>query len=161
MVRHLNMFKKIITWLKNITGNCNCNSVQELVRYIKPGDLEGLNYWVTNKIWYRKDVDPSDEWDNLNAVMVSKESDCEEKAAIRTEVIKSWPGWDAQNVVLHMPENISNHAICAFEGPEVRGVMDDSRLACSPITVPLDQLIKANWPKAINYMVCDKHGFRV
>ena len=154
------MVRKFLNWLKDITGNRNCNSVQELIRYIKPGDLEGLNYWVTNKIWYRKDIGPSDEWDNLNAVMVSKESDCEEKAAIRTEVIKSWAGWNAQNVVLHMPENISNHAICAFEGPKVRGVMDDSRLVYAPLTVPLSQTLKENWPATVSHVVCDKHGFR-
>ena len=155
------MFKTIKNWFLKITGNSNCNSMCELIAYIKQGDLDGLNYWVSNKIWYKSDTEKRNEWQNLDMVMRDKVSDCEEKACIRAEVISTWPGWDAQIIVTHTPSPGNSHAVCSFEGPKVRGVMDDSRLVKFPLTVPLNHIIKENWPKAVDFVVCDKFGYRI
>lgn len=149
---------KLWNWIKDITGNRNCNSVAELIAYVKPGDLSRLQYWVAQHIWYEADTKPSDNWQDLDLVMREKQSNCQEQAAIMAEVIKTWSGWSADIVHLYYSNPDDNHAICFCAFDKLTWIMDTGGIKYSNDKETLVGFLKRIYPKALCYRSRDKHG---
>jgi hypothetical protein len=122
------MFKKIALFFRKLTGTKPCRNILELTKYIKPGDVYGLQHWVMQCVWYKSDVNQADEWEDPDTVLKREPptSDCEEKAAIPYTVIKTWKDWKPMILCVY-PREGAGHAVCVFERPDmVKGYMDDS-----------------------------------
>jgi len=116
----------MIKWLKGLFGVRPCDTLKELCAYIKPGNISGIQYWVSQCIWYEKDLNKAQEWEPIAKILKTKKSDCEEKALISFHVINSWKGWTARLLGVYNSD-YKGHAVCAFENPSgLKGYCDDS-----------------------------------
>lgn len=151
------MFKKLTNWLKDITGNRDCNTLQSLIEYVPVGNLDRLNYQV-QKIQYIPDTKPDDNWEDLDHVMLVKESNCQEKCAIRVEVINTWPGWTARIIHIGFENTDKNHAQCWFTHGELCGFADDAGIKYGYDNEYVQDAIARFHPKATYYLLRDKYG---
>jgi len=121
------MFKKISLFFKTILGSKPCRDIDELIAYIKPGDIYGLSFWIQQNIVYRKDTTPAEEWKAVNKTIADKSGDCEDIALVGYRVIKSWSGWSAFLGCYYWGKggHRKGHAICCFERPDMaKGFID-------------------------------------
>ena len=122
------MWRKFKIFIRTIFGTKPCKNLEELIAYIRPGELYALQHWICQVIEYESDVVPSDSWEDVNVVMAKDppSSNCQEKAVIAYYVIRSWEGWNPKILCVY-PEKGVGHAVCAFETPGIRkGYIDDS-----------------------------------
>lgn len=104
--------------LRRLLGIPKLKNIEELRRYIKPGDVNGLANWIEWRIPYAYDRLPGDDWKSANKSIEDGGGDCEDKAVVAWEVISTWIGWDARLFIMTRPnpakgeKGIDAHAVC-------------------------------------------------
>ena len=122
------MWKKFCIFIRTIFGTKPCKNIEELIKYIRPGEVHALQHWVMQCVEYKKDKGKEDYWEEVDAVLAKDPptSNCQEKAIIPYMVMRSWPKWNPKILCVY-PEKGVGHAVCAFETPGIRkGYMDDT-----------------------------------
>ena len=120
----------MIGFFRELFGIRKVGTLAELREYIGAGRVCALANWIDWRIKYAKDKGPEDEWLPAGVTIARGEGDCEDKAIVAWEVIRTWPGWSAWLMRLERdnPDKKSGmdaHAVCVFETPDgQRGVMD-------------------------------------
>ena len=77
------------------------DSLASLVEYLPPGNLKALIEWTDKWIPYTSDEGDGAGLDNYNGAdltIKAKGGDCESIAAVYSEVIRQWKGWESWHV---------------------------------------------------------------
>lgn len=143
-----------------LSGTKKCRNMAELCAYIRPGDYDRLAHWISQRIWYKADTKPRDGWEPADEVIKRGSCDCEEKAVIAAGVINTWPGCRAGALALIYPDVSCNHAVCVFRDTAGPGYIDDCKVARFPPGTGLSEIVRNNWPGAVDFYFCDEHGRR-
>lgn len=156
------MLKAIANFFRRLTGTKRCYSLAELAAYIPVGDVHRLAHWIGQSVWYKPDVNPSDEWEPVEVVLKRepKHSDCEEMGNIATHVISLWPDHKARNMVMiHPPQyHKRNHAVSVFWRGDKFGIVDNINVLEYPSCSELKDVIKQHWPTTAYYYFADLSG---
>ena len=151
-----------MNFLRRLFGVKKCANLDALVRYIRPGNLFALARWIEWRIVYTKDESPKDHWQSPDVAIGNEKGDCEEKAVIAAAVIKKWPGWYADVIVI---ENATGkgvgHAVCAWwDGLGERGILDDGAIHRYPVSGGPDTktIVRELWPKSSSFFYTDFRG---
>lgn len=107
----------IASLFRSLFGIKKVKDVAALRAYIKEGDIAALANWIEYRIVYSKDRLPGDDWKSADAAIQDESGDCEDRAVVAWEVIRYWPGWQAELFVMTRPDasrpyGIAAHAIC-------------------------------------------------
>lgn len=111
----------------NLFGVRRCESIEALRRYIRRGDVQHLASWIDWRIVYTSDKSPGDEWKPADTSIKDGKGDCEDKAVVAWEVIRSWPGWTAKLFYLRSADGRKAHAVCGAEDPYGRRIAVEGR----------------------------------
>lgn len=122
------MITKIVCFL---FGLKKCSSLKELKAHIKAGKVGDLADWIEWRIPYVSDNPYYDEeYKDADRTIRDGKGDCEDKAIVAWEVIRSWPLWNAWLVRLERddkthPYGVAAHAACIYEAPDgTKGIIE-------------------------------------
>lgn len=151
----------ISSLFKKLMGLKDCSTLEDLCAYIKPYNYAGLAYWISQTIWYTKDVDEkTDGWRPTAEVLKTRKGDCEELATVPRDVIRTWPGCSAGVMVVFFPKPQPSHAICFWwdRNHHTKGFINSEEVVSHGTTKPIAEIVKAKYPTATHYAFCNDAG---
>ena len=121
------LFKQIKNWFAFPEYR---DSLAALVVYLPVGDLESLLMWAKKWLPYRYDTDTGEEngkydplqnYNGADLTIKAKRADCESIAAVFSEVIRWWKGWESWHVCFVFTRTYNKyeaHDVCFFKRPD-------------------------------------------
>lgn len=127
-------FKQIKNWFFPREYLDYRDSLRGLIEYLPAGNLEALVAWRNTHILYRSDTgtgkpdgryDPLQNYNGADLTIREKSGDCESIAAVYSEVIRQWAGWESWHVAFFFPNpdeggKYSGHDVAVFFTPDLR-----------------------------------------
>ena len=114
------------------------DSLRGLVLYLPVGNLDALVAWRKKHVPYRSDTDtgkPDGKYDRLqnyngaDLTIKAKGGDCESIAAVYSEVIRAWAGWESWHVRMVYADNTA-HDVAVFCDPDGNMGWIDGAIYC-------------------------------
>ena len=122
------MFKAIKEWFFP-SYMVRVHTLTDLIILIPVGNLDALCEWVREFLPYHHDIDengnydPHQNYNGADLTIKAGRGDCESKAAVCSEVIRSWKGWQSGHTWFRFTNELGEikaHDICWFIMPSGR-----------------------------------------